>query len=150
MSENVRTVPVVMPVILQCNFLPVRQASRQLGKLYDDHLMAVQLTAAQFVILAMLYSNPGITMQQLGSSLRMERTSLVRALQPLTRGKFIDASRAEDDAGRQLFLTLTNSGMQKYRNALPYWVEAQEDFRDLVGERLASLLLEDLTAILAK
>jgi DNA-binding MarR family transcriptional regulator len=148
MSDIIPAAGVLVPDILHCNFLPVRQASRQISQVYDEYLREIELTAAQFVIVAFLHSNPGMTMQQLGVALKMERSSLVRAIQPLARDNYVTNQRGTGRRARQYFLYLTGSGEQKYRQGLPLWGGAQLASRELLGESLATMLLQELSAFL--
>src|SRR3954447_4935417 len=67
----------------ECNCFALRQAARRVTQIYERHLGAVGLTAAQFTILAKLARKPRLPMADLADAMVMERTTLVRAMKPL-------------------------------------------------------------------
>src|SRR4051794_40064371 len=69
----------------ECNCFALRQAARRVTQIYERHLGAVGLTAAQFTILAKLARKPSLPMADLADAMVMERTTLVRAMKPLQR-----------------------------------------------------------------
>jgi DNA-binding MarR family transcriptional regulator len=126
------------PDIVQCNLLPVRQVSRQISRLYDQYLVPVALTSSQFVILAFIYANPGMSMRELGRALMMERSSLLRAIKPLTRDHLIRAVRQAALGARQFVFYLTETGEARHTQARPLWRAAQLAFDGVVGELLSA------------
>jgi MarR family len=67
----------------------VRQAARHISQLYERHLSAVQITPTQFSIVSALERMPDMTMAELAQAMVMERTTLVRVLQPLLRNGLV-------------------------------------------------------------
>lgn len=124
-----------------CNCFAVRKAARYIAKIYDHHLSQVGLTNAQFSILVALRDQPQSTIQQLGHALDMDRTSLVRALQPLQRDDFLQVSQSAKNA-RQYVYALSEQGEQKLQAAGPYWQQAQQDFEQRFGTDQAKQLRE--------
>jgi DNA-binding MarR family transcriptional regulator len=129
-----------------CNCFAVRQAARHVTKLYERHLADAQLTSAQFSILAVLGEAGQMTMAELARDLVMERTTLLRAMQPLQREEFLKSRPSTDDP-RQLVFSLSSSGERKLKQATPLWEKAQEEFEADVGAREAAQLRRSLLAL---
>jgi DNA-binding MarR family transcriptional regulator len=135
------------PDILQCNLLPVRQASRQISRLYDQHLAPAALTSTQFVILALLYANPGMSMRELGAELMLERSALLRTMKPLTRDQLVLTVRRTGSGARQFTFGLTGTGEARYAQARPLWLAAQQAFDQMVGGRFSDALHRQLSGV---
>jgi DNA-binding MarR family transcriptional regulator len=110
-----------------CNCFAIRQAARQVTKLYEHHLGKARLTSAQFSILASLGEEGRMTMVELASALVMDRTTLLRAMKPLQREDLLKSAASDADA-RQLVFSLSPAGERKLRQAIPLWTRAQEEF----------------------
>jgi DNA-binding MarR family transcriptional regulator len=121
----------------------VRQAARYISQLYERHLSAVQITPTQFSIVSALDRVPGMTMAELAHAMVMERTTLVRVLQPLLRSGLVLAEQS-GSCQRRLQLTLTESGRSKLADALRYWQAAQEEFETKFGREPAAHLRREL------
>jgi DNA-binding MarR family transcriptional regulator len=120
----------------------IRQAARYVSQLYDRHLAHVGLTITQFSILGRISRARSLTMKQLADAMVMERTTLVRAIQPLQRDGLL-TGRSAQSKGRELSLSLTPAGDAKYAAARIHWDAAQEDFEQRFGvERSATLRRE--------
>ena len=129
-----------------CNCFAVRQAARQVTKLYEHHLGKAQLTSAQFSILAALAEAGQMTMAELAGALVMERTTLVRAIKPLQRDGLLKSASSEADP-RLLVISLSSAGERKLSQATPLWKKAQEEFESGMGAREAARLRGALLAL---
>lgn len=138
MLSHTRSRPIEAPDVLHCNLLPLRRASRQISRLYDQHLVPAALTSSQFVIIAFLCANPGISMRELGDALILERSSLLRAIKPLTRDHLV--VREAMPGSRQFVFYLTETGDARYAKALPLWRSAQLACDGIGGELLSVTL----------
>ena len=85
-------------------------------------------------------------MSELGSAMVMDRTSLVRAIKPLSRDGFIESAPSEK-ASRKMCLSLSKKGRQKYLEAYPCWAAAQKEFESSVGAERAENLRNELMEI---
>src|ERR1700743_884553 len=90
----------------------LRQAARHISQLYERHLSEVRITPTQFSIVSALNRLPGMTMAELAHAMVMERTTLVRVLQPLLRSGLV-ASEQFGTCHRRLHVSLTESGRAK-------------------------------------
>ncbi|WP_415914467.1 MarR family winged helix-turn-helix transcriptional regulator [Paraburkholderia sp. J67] len=125
----------------------VRQAARHLSQLYERHLSAAGLTPTQFSILGSLgaASEPSLTMAQLARTMVMERTTLVRALQPLLRGGLVEDLAQASDSRRRL--ALTQAGRTRLTEANVHWRAAQDEFERRFGPQRAAWLRRELLRI---
>ena len=124
----------------------IRQAARYASQLYDRHMAQVGLTITQFSILSRIKRAAPMTMKQLADEMVMERTTLVRALQPLQRDGLL-LSRDAQAKSRGLALRLTESGEAKLVAARLRWRAAQEEFERRFGAQRAASLRHELFAV---
>ena len=125
--------------LLACNCFASRKAARLITKMYEDHLSRVGLTSTQFSILVYVDEVDAASMKDLALTLAMERTSVIRALQPLARDGLVTVGPHEDDARRNV-VRLTDAGRARLAQALPAWRQAQAEFESRFGAALASQL----------
>jgi len=132
--------------LLGCNCFATRQAARSITRFYERHLAPTGLTSAQFGILALLDESPMRPMTEMAGLLGMQRTTLLRALQPLQRDELVTSEAGQADP-RQLFFSLTAVGRRKYRQAGQLWHKAQQEFDAKVGKQRAARMRRDLLAL---
>ncbi|MES2148894.1 MAG: MarR family winged helix-turn-helix transcriptional regulator [Pseudomonadota bacterium] len=135
-----------IPSLPSCNVFALRQATRFVSQLYERHLSPAGMTSSQFTLFSVLHQLPGVTMSKLAELLVMDRTSLVRAIQPLARDGYL-ANAPAAPGSRQQALSLTAAGRQKYLAALPLWEAAQNEYEQLLGEKAAARLRTELMRI---
>jgi DNA-binding MarR family transcriptional regulator len=129
-----------------CNCFAARQAARHLTKLYERHLADVELTSAQFSILVALDEGGELTMNELARAMVMDRTTLLRAIQPLQRQALLISNPSPDDA-RRLVLSLSAAGNRRLKKALLFWSAAQHELESKIGGGQAARLRHDLLAL---
>lgn len=135
--------------LASCNCFAVRQAARQVTRLYESHLAGAGLTSAQFSILGALGEGGPMTMADLASALVMDRTTLLRAMKPLQREDLLKSSSSAADP-RQLVFALSSAGERRLKEALPLWAKAQEEFEADIGPREAARLRHSLLTLANK
>jgi DNA-binding MarR family transcriptional regulator len=121
----------------------IRQAARYISQLYDRHLGRAGLKITQFSIMNRIRRKPGITMKELAKAMVMERTTLVRAIQPLQRDGLVHSDVSETDR-RALNMSLTPAGLAKLEAARSHWDAAQDEFESRFGAQRAALLRQEL------
>jgi DNA-binding MarR family transcriptional regulator len=114
--------------------------------MYEDHLSRVGLTSTQFSILVYVDEVEAASMKDLVEAMVMERTSVIRALQPLERDGLVVIGPHEDDARRNV-VRLTDAGRAKLAEALPVWQTAQAEFESRFGAGLAGELRQSLLTL---
>jgi DNA-binding MarR family transcriptional regulator len=124
----------------------IRQAARFVSQLYDRHLESVGLTITQFSLLGRLKRRGPMTMKQLAEVMRMQRTTLVRTIQPLRRNGLVSSETLGADA-RALSIALTAAGEARLQAGRKHWYAAQAEFEDRFGEQRAAALRSELFAI---
>ncbi|HZZ09184.1 MAG TPA: MarR family winged helix-turn-helix transcriptional regulator [Paraburkholderia sp.] len=124
----------------------IRQAARYVSQLYDRHLGQVGLTITQFSLLGRLKRAGPMTMRQLADVMRMQRTTLVRTIQPLRRNGLVSSDTPGVDA-RALSITLTAAGAERLQAGRQHWYAAQAEFEHRFGEARAAALRTELFAM---
>jgi DNA-binding MarR family transcriptional regulator len=133
---------------LDCNCFAIRQAARYVSQMYERHLNEVGLTSAQFTIIAAIGRKPGVQMAELADTMVMDRTTLVRALQPLQRDDIVEAAQ-ESASSRAVGLHLTALGRETLVKAGVQWRAAQAEFDAKFGEKRAKALRKSLFELTA-
>lgn len=133
--------PELAPEACHCN--AARRAARQLTRAYDRRLASAGINTSQFSLLSVLQYTPGIAKGNLASRMGMDRTTLVRALQPLERDGLVE-SRPMPGDNRRLELSVTRRGLAKIREAAPMWAQAQQDIEQWFGVARARAVRAEL------
>jgi DNA-binding MarR family transcriptional regulator len=129
-----------------CHGFAARKLARYVSKLYERHMGAAQITNTQFSILVFLEAAGRLTTTGLTEAMAMDRTTLVRALKPLQSAGLI-ASASGSDTGRQLTFSLTPAGNRKFKEAVPLWAAAQQEYETQIGQEEARHLRHILQTI---
>ena len=116
----------------RCNALALRQATRHVSQLYDQHLAPTGLKGTQFSIVARLVYGGPRSINELARELVMDRTTLGRNLRPLERGGLVSLEVDVADR-RSRKLTATAAGRALYEQARPAWKAAQAQFEKAFG-----------------
>ncbi|WP_235209070.1 MarR family winged helix-turn-helix transcriptional regulator [Paenibacillus polymyxa] len=112
--------------------------------LYDQYLAPSGLHISQFSLLKHLTVLGPVSVSELASEMRLDRTTLVRNLKALEQSGYVEDTSAEGSRNR--CLTLTGRGKALYNDAAELWEEAQL----FLQESLGSADLQILTALLSK
>ena len=124
----------------------IRQAARYVSQIYDRHLASVDLTITQFSLLGRLQRTGPMTMKQLAQVMRMQRTTLVRTIQPLRRNGLLLSEVHGADA-RALSVKLTTEGEARLEAGWKHWHAAQAEFEHRFGGQRAQALRGELFAM---
>ena len=135
---------------MTCLCLDTRRAARSLTRLYEDHLRPCNLTPAQFGLLSLLAAKPNLSQADLAEFLDLDQTTLSRNLRLLIANKWLKRSRSTMDR-RQSLYTITPTGLELRRTALPNWNCAQQQMRENLGTdwETAFSILQRLTNVAA-
>ena len=128
-----------------CYALAARKSTRHLSRLYDSHLPPADLSGFAILILRLLKEHGRLKITELAEMLIMERTSLVRAPNPLQASGWVVAERS--DNGRAFDVTLCPSGLGKVADAIPLWAEAQAAFEGEVGRDRAIRFRDEISEL---
>jgi DNA-binding MarR family transcriptional regulator len=135
-----------MEALFDDDCFAIRQAARHVSQIYDRHLSNVGLTITQWSLLNRLKRTGPMTMKQIAEAMRMQRTTLVRTIQPLRRDGLVTSEAMGADA-RALSISLTAAGEQRLTAGRPHWHAAQAEFEHHFGEQRAASLRNELFAI---
>jgi DNA-binding MarR family transcriptional regulator len=129
-----------------CNCFASRKAARLITKLYEDHLAPAGVTSSQFALLSHVDEVGQASIRELVDALAMERTSIVRALQPLERDGLALQAPDREDARRNV-VRLTDAGRKRLQQAIPLWQAAQAEFERRFGSALAQQMRESVSSL---
>jgi DNA-binding MarR family transcriptional regulator len=125
-----------------CYCASLRQATRALTIVYDEHLQAAGVRATQFAILQTLEFKRGARIRDLESLLTMDQTTLTRNLAVLARRRLIEV--VERPSGREKCWGVTLAGKAVIAIANPLWEKAQLEVRSRLGVRRTLALHDEI------
>ena len=132
--------------VRRCACATIRRTDRVLTQFYDEILAPSGLYVTQFTTLATLAEAAPVTINRLAKILVMDRTTLTRNLELLTKQHLVRIEEGQDRRMRLVFLT--QEGEQALRRAWPLWQEAQARIERALGRERFEGLLTDLSAVI--
>jgi DNA-binding MarR family transcriptional regulator len=133
---------------MMCAAGTLRRANRIVSRLYDSFLKPSGLKATQYTLLRVLSARGPLSVNQLATSLVMDRTTLARDLKPLERDGFVKTSIDSSD-NRVRLAAITEQGRARLEQAQPLWQEAQKHMVQVLGEDRLIGLIEELKEVVA-
>lgn len=128
-----------------CYCISLRRAANTVTHLYDHCLDPAGLSVTQYSLLSNLQHIENCSITDLAAFIGLERTTIVRTLQPLLdRGLISDSSAAGQ---RNRVLSVTESGNQVLKQCRELWIDAQEKVEACIGKDGAEKLLDLLNLI---
>lgn len=115
-----------------CNCLNIRRASQALTEVYNEFISPSNLKLGQFSLLKHINQLGPVSVSDLASAIRLDRTTLVRNLKPLEQSGFIEDMSTEGTRNRQL--KLTDKGIETYKYAEELWEKAQNFLEEYLGK----------------
>jgi DNA-binding MarR family transcriptional regulator len=131
--------------VRRCACANIRRVDRAITQFFDKLLAPGNLHITQFTLLATITIASPITIQRLAEMMVMDRTTLTRNLEPLTRQGLVRVEMGEDRRTR--VVQITQAGEEAVEKALPYWQEAQNRVIQMLGEKRFELLLSELSDV---
>src|SRR5262245_54735622 len=125
-----------------CLCFNLRWVTRAVTQFFDTELRRHGVRPTQTPILAALAARSEWSMEALSGWLGMERTTLVRNLQPLKKNGLVEMKR--DGGGGRLGVSISVKGKNELEKATPAWRAAQEAVVKTLGEHRWSAVLSDL------
>jgi DNA-binding MarR family transcriptional regulator len=131
--------------VINCTALNLRMASRIITQHYDQYLKPTGLRVTQFSLLSTIafMGNPTIT--NLAQQMVTDRTTLTRNLAPLEKAGLLKSSNGEDRRIR--YVSLTELGRERLKEATALWQEAQQSLVTQIGDDAWNDLLTGLTGV---
>jgi DNA-binding MarR family transcriptional regulator len=130
-------------VATTCLCRKARVAARTLTRFYDRHFGESGIEPTQFNILVAIRLTEPVSMIRLADILGLERTTLTRNLALLQRDGLVTTARGKD--ARQRLHSLTATGRQVLKKALPRWKRAQQAAISVLGQEDFARISEGLS-----
>jgi len=134
-------------VVGDCACEGLRRAARAISRLYAGALASVGLTPTQLAILVATRLRGSLPLSRLAAGLRLDRTSLYRAIRPLERSGFLAVSVGRTQ--RERVATVTAKGERILQQALPIWQGTQEQFVEALGRQAWTALSSTLRQVVS-
>jgi len=125
-----------------CACTTVKKLSRVLGRAYDAGLTGSGINVTQFAVLRCIARRAGEPLVRVADELEMDRTSLYRALEPMTRDGWVTLNAGGDARSRTA--RLTKKGTQLIAKAARQWDETQDRLIRRFGKRSYNDLVAEL------
>ncbi len=129
----------------RCACANIRRTDRVITQFYDEMLAPSGLNAPQFGLLATLAEAAPVTIHRLAQIMDIDRTTLTRNLEVLTKQHLVRNEEGEDR--RMHLVQLSQEGEQALRRAWPLWQEAQARIERALGPERLDVLLTELSAV---
>ena len=130
-----------------CLVLNTVMAARALTPRYDKVLRPFEISVVQFTVLMTVQNSPRMSVNSMAARISMDRTTLLRNLEPLSRRGLVVAGRPEK--GNVRHYELTGKGAALLEDILPLWRDSQVDLRALVADTGPEDFLGGLRALTA-
>ena len=119
----------------------IRKAGRVATRSYDKCLKPCGLKVTQLGMLAKIARRPSITVSELAESLAMDQTTVSRNLRVLERSGYISLDDEMTDH-RVRRIRISDSGISKMNEAIPFWEKAQLDMERLLGRENIDVMMD--------
>lgn len=128
-----------------CVCFNLRRVARVVTQFFDAEMRRHGIRSTQGTLLSALHSTGTSTMADLSEILGMERTTLLRNLQPLQRDGLVSIEGS--GSGGPVELSLTAKGRKLIEKLAPAWESAQRTAVQVLGEERWSALIADLDKV---
>ncbi|MGL4608214.1 MAG: MarR family winged helix-turn-helix transcriptional regulator [Trueperaceae bacterium] len=133
---------------MMCASANLRRANRVVSRFYDAVLKPSGLRGTQFTMLKIVLARGPVAVNQLASTLVMDRTTLARDLKPLEKQGFVKV--VIDNADQRVRLVMiTGKGKASLERAQPLWQNAQQHMVNVFGEERLMNLIYELKEVVA-
>lgn len=116
-----------------CHCIALRRVNKAVTEYYDGKLKPCGVTINQFSLMRNLERLDSPSVSGLADAMGLERSTLVRTLQPLFAAGLIEDRSAAGTRNRSLALTKKGKGTLAAGEAL--WREAQRGFEERLGAK---------------
>lgn len=129
-----------------CACKNLRMTTRVVTQYFDKSFQPVGLRATQFAMLTDISSCESRTVGELADIFLMDQTTVTRNIEILKKKGYVDVRQGEDDS-RKRYISITESGLAKLKEAIPLWNNAQTVIEQGVGEEKFREFLDTLSYI---
>jgi len=130
-----------------CLLLNTVMAARAMTRRYDAQLQQYGVSVVQFSVLMVLRQDREEPVSHMAARIAMDRTTLIRNLELLTRKGLVSTAPAAKGNGRTF--KLTPEGRSLADELVPHWQAAQTEVRELLDAPQSEHLLSALRALTA-
>ena len=132
----------------ECPAMRARQASRALGRIFDEALRPLGLQVSQLPLLcaAAMAGEDGASINRLARGIVIDPTTLTRNIRPLEKAGLLRVARSPQDK-RSRMVFLTRSGEQMIERAFPAWQRALKEANEAFGAKRIGEMRAQLAAI---
>lgn len=125
-----------------------RQASRALGRIFDEALRPLGLQVSQLPLLcaAAIAGEEGASIARLARAIVIDPTTLTRNIRPLEKAGLLRVAPSPQDK-RSRVVFLTRAGERMIERAFPAWQRALRRANAAFGERRIGEMRAQLAAI---
>jgi DNA-binding MarR family transcriptional regulator len=127
----------------------LRRATRAITHLYDLVLAPTGLKSTQFILLQAIYERGEVAQWRLAEEYGLGGDTLSRRLAILRNDGLIAFRVGLEHPGEKLY-RLTEAGLARYEQALPWWARAQERLLLVMGEERWEMLLKVSEEVVAE
>lgn len=124
----------------------LRKTTRVITQFYDNILKPSGLRITQFSLLFHISLQNNISVNELSEILLMDQTTVTRNIEVLRKKQYITVVRGKEDS-RKKCITITGLGLNKLREAIPYWKRAQAKIKRGLGNKDFTQFLNLLNCI---
>jgi len=121
-----------------CLCIALRRAAQKMTDCYDKELRPAGVSVNQYSLLVNISRMEGCGTGELAQRVKLEKSTLVRTLQPLLRDGLILDKAPKTARRRQLFVSSRGRGVLE--RAFPLWENAQKAITLVLGENRAALM----------
>jgi DNA-binding MarR family transcriptional regulator len=134
----------------ECPAMRARQASRALGRIFDEALRPLGLQLSQLPLLcaAAMAGEAGASIGALARGIVIDPTTLTRGIRPLEKAGLLRVARSPQDR-RTRMVFLTRSGERTIERAFPAWQRAIREANEAFGEERIADMRAQLGRIVA-
>jgi DNA-binding MarR family transcriptional regulator len=125
-----------------CVCTTVKKLSRVLGRVYDSALAASGINVTQFAVMRSIARHNGEPLAHIAAELKMDRTSLYRAIAPMVREGWVGLADGADARSRSA--RVTRKGSRMLEKAAGNWEQVQDDLIGAFGHAEWSALNAEL------
>ena len=143
MSQSIE--PDYLNIVQSCLCTNLRRISRAVTSIYNSHLKKANLKATQFTMLVAIALKNESNLTELADLLFIDSTTLSRSLERLEKRELISLEIADDRRNR--IVKLTEVGKQTILSAIPYWENAQNEVKEIIGSNTFYSFLDDLGSL---
>ena len=134
-SENPAADAAVELIQTECLAVRLRMLNRVINAIYDEGLRPLDVKVGQVNMLVVVSSRGPLGPQGIGRILRMEKSTVSRNIERMTKRGWLRASTGSDD--RSMNVEITAKGRALIAEVLPIWRRSQRKAREVLGEDLA-------------